>query len=174
MLNNLLVAQAAIAGALLPIQAVLNAAVGRSLGHPLSAAVVNFIVGLIGLAALATVLRVPLPQFGNLGPLPWYYGVGGGSGRCVLCLHLIVCRTKDRCDGTPCRGAGRSVGGVRDHGSLRALGTEEPAGIAWPCRRNRLADRRRHHGAPLLGNAGRQKTRAARRTALCRSRAAMY
>ena len=78
MLNNLLIAQAAIAGALLPFQAVLNAAVGRSLGHPLSAAVVNFIIGFAGLITLATVLRVPFPQLGSLGTLPWYYWIGGG------------------------------------------------------------------------------------------------
>jgi len=91
MLNNILVAQAAIAGALLPIQAVLNAAVGRSLGHPLSAAMINFIVGLIGLAALATALRVPLPQLGNIGLLPWYYWVGGGlAGAFFVFTSLFV------------------------------------------------------------------------------------
>jgi len=91
MLSNILVAQAAIAGALLPIQAVLNAAVGRSLGHPLSAAMINFIVGLIGLAALATALRVPLPQLGNIGLLPWYYWVGGGlAGAFFVFTSLFV------------------------------------------------------------------------------------
>lgn len=91
MLSNILVAQAAITGALLPIQAVLNAAVGRSLGHPLSAAMINFIVGLIGLAALATALRIPLPQIGNIGPLPWYYWVGGGlAGAFFVFTSLFV------------------------------------------------------------------------------------
>ncbi|MDE0882360.1 MAG: DMT family transporter [Myxococcota bacterium] len=91
MLNNLLIAQAAIAGALLPFQAVLNAAVGRSLGHPLSAAVVNFIIGFAGLITLATVLRVPFPQFGSLGTLPWYYWIGGGlAGAFFVFTSLFV------------------------------------------------------------------------------------
>ncbi len=78
MLNNLLVLQAVIAGAVLPMQAALNAGVARTLGHPVNAAVVNFIVGLIALSALAFALRTPAPSPTSFGNLPWYHWIGGG------------------------------------------------------------------------------------------------
>ena len=51
----------------------------------------NFIVGFAGLITLATILRVPFPQFGSLGTLPWYYWVGGGlAGAFFVFTSLFV------------------------------------------------------------------------------------
>jgi len=78
MLNQLLIIQAALAGAVLPIQAALNATVARGLGHPVSAAIVNFTVGLVVLAGVAAALRVPTPSATGLSSLTWYHWLGGG------------------------------------------------------------------------------------------------
>lgn len=91
MLHTLLIFQAALAGALLPLQAALNGTIGRSLGHPISAAVLNFVVGLIALSAIAMALRAPLPMPSASVGLPWYYWVGGGlAGAFYVFTALFV------------------------------------------------------------------------------------
>ena len=91
MINNLLILQAAIAGAMLPLQAALNGTVARVLGHPLNAAALNFLVGLIVLAGLAAAFRAPLPTAGSLPSLPWYYWIGGGiAGSIYVFTALFV------------------------------------------------------------------------------------
>jgi transporter family-2 protein len=52
---------ALLAGALLPVQAGVNLQLRIVLGHPLTATLVSFIVGSVGLAALVGVLRLPVP-----------------------------------------------------------------------------------------------------------------
>jgi transporter family-2 protein len=49
------------AGALLPVQAGLNAQLRSSLGSPMAAALVSFLVGTAGLATIAILMRTPLP-----------------------------------------------------------------------------------------------------------------
>ncbi len=78
MLNNLLVLQAALAGAVLPLQAALNATVARGLGHPVSAAITNFTVGLVALVTLAIALRIQTPTSAGVSTLSWYHWIGGG------------------------------------------------------------------------------------------------
>ncbi|MBA1146599.1 DMT family transporter [Ectothiorhodospiraceae bacterium WFHF3C12] len=67
-------------GCLLAIQPTLNAEVGRHLGGPIVAAAVNFIIGLVVLAALALYIRGGLPSLGELRSAPWWAWFGGLIG----------------------------------------------------------------------------------------------
>lgn len=49
------------AGALLPVQAGLNAQLRSALGSPVAAALISFLVGTAGLATIALLMRSPLP-----------------------------------------------------------------------------------------------------------------
>jgi transporter family-2 protein len=78
MLSWLFVLQVAVAGALIPVQSSVNAQLGRAIGHPLGAAMMNFFVGLIVLIGMATVLRAPFPTPARLSDAPFWMIVGGG------------------------------------------------------------------------------------------------
>jgi len=78
MLSWLFVLQVAVAGALIPVQSSVNAQLGRAVGHPLGAAIMNFAVGLVVLLAFATALRAPLPSPGRLAEAPFWMILGGG------------------------------------------------------------------------------------------------
>ena len=79
MLSWLFVLQVAVAGALIPLQSSVNAQLGRAIGHPLSAAMMNFIVGLVVLIGLSAVLRAPFPTPARLSEAPFWMIVGGGA-----------------------------------------------------------------------------------------------
>ncbi len=78
MLSWLFVLQVAIAGALIPVQSSVNAQLGRVVGHPLGAAMMNFIVGLAVLITMSAVLRAPFPTPARLSEAPFWMIVGGG------------------------------------------------------------------------------------------------
>jgi bacterial/archaeal transporter family-2 protein len=61
---------AILAGALVPIQAGANAALGRNLGHPLWATMASLAISAIAAMAVMAVLRVPAPSFAEIGRLP--------------------------------------------------------------------------------------------------------
>jgi transporter family-2 protein len=78
MSRALLVALAAVAGAGLPVQAGINAQLVRWAGHAVSSALVSFVVGTVGLAVLAALIRVPWPA--ALSRAPWWAFSGGIIG----------------------------------------------------------------------------------------------
>jgi transporter family-2 protein len=78
------------AGALVPIQAGVNASLRLSLGHPILAAVTNFVVGLTLLATFAAVTRVPLPSFAQLAQTPWWCWVGGAMGATLVLSGVLL------------------------------------------------------------------------------------
>jgi bacterial/archaeal transporter family-2 protein len=68
------------AGALLPVQAGLNAQLRLALGSPVAAALVSFLVGTVGLTTIALMLRTPLPlarAWASTTPLQWSGGLIG-------------------------------------------------------------------------------------------------
>lgn len=71
---------ALIAGALMPVQAGVNAQLARWVGHPVVAALVSFAVGTIALLAYSLALRSPLPAWGALQEAPWWVWIGGLFG----------------------------------------------------------------------------------------------
>jgi len=77
------------AGVLLPVQAGLNAQLRSALGSPVAAALVSFLVGTVGLATVALLLRTPLPlgrAWAATSPWQWSGGLIGA----VYVLAAIV------------------------------------------------------------------------------------
>jgi len=67
------------AGAMLPVQAGVNAQLARFVGGPVRASFVSFLVGTIALLALSIAIAKPLPSGSKLGA-PWWVWVGGLLG----------------------------------------------------------------------------------------------
>jgi transporter family-2 protein len=70
------------AGVLLPVQAGLNAQLRTALGSPVAAALISFLVGTAGLAAIAVLLRTPLPlgrAWAATTPWQWAGGLIGAA-----------------------------------------------------------------------------------------------
>ena len=70
------------AGAMLPVQAGVNAQLARFVGGPVRASFVSFLVGTIALLLLSVALIAskPLPSGSRLGGAPWWVWVGGLLG----------------------------------------------------------------------------------------------
>lgn len=77
-------------GLLLPIQAGVNAQLRTTLGQPLGAALVSFLVGTAGLAILAAVVRLPLPLMLAWGRSPWWHWVGGLLGAVYVAGAIVL------------------------------------------------------------------------------------
>lgn len=80
----MLLAIAALVGALLPIQAAANARLAATAGSAWWGALVNFAVGLICLMAITAALRTPIPSSGKLAGLPPWAWIGGIIGACFV------------------------------------------------------------------------------------------
>lgn len=68
------------AGAMMPVQAGINAQLARWVGHPVTAALVSFTVGTVALLAYCLILRPSLPAWSTLAGSPWWVWVGGLLG----------------------------------------------------------------------------------------------
>src|SRR5439155_7550865 len=71
---------AAAAGAMLPVQAGVNAQLARFVGGPVRASFVSFLVGTIALFLISIAIAKPLPSGSKLGGAPWWVWVGGLLG----------------------------------------------------------------------------------------------
>ena len=72
------------AGAMLPLQAAINARLARLVGSPLWAAGISGLVLTAALALLAGVALRAGPRFEGLGGAPWWVWTGGMCGAVVL------------------------------------------------------------------------------------------
>ena len=70
---------AAVGGAVLPLQALINARLGAAVGGPVWAATISFLVGSCSLAVFQLLRGVPLPGASAL-TSPWWLWVGGFLG----------------------------------------------------------------------------------------------
>ena len=84
---------AALAGAFIPVMAVLNARLGRSLGEPIHAAFVLFAVGLLATGATSLLLTGRLPTPRSLAAVPKVDLLGGFIvGFYVLSITMLAPR----------------------------------------------------------------------------------
>jgi transporter family-2 protein len=81
---------AVLAGALLPVQAGVNAQLRVTLGNPLSATLVSFLIGMVALALVVLGSRVPLPAVATLARAPWWHWTGGLLGAVYVALMILL------------------------------------------------------------------------------------
>ena len=68
-----------LAGAMVALQAPINATVSRAAGSPVNATLVSFLVGTVALGILVLSLRIPLDS-AAIRQLPWWAWLGGLCG----------------------------------------------------------------------------------------------
>jgi bacterial/archaeal transporter family-2 protein len=81
---------AIIAGAVLPVQASLNARMGRAVGDPVYAALISFTVGSVGLLMYAVMAKVDLSQISNAGSVHWSVWTAGLMGAFYVASVIIL------------------------------------------------------------------------------------
>lgn len=87
------IALATLVGALLPMQALINARLGDATQGPLFAAFASFFVGTLALGVALFATRTPLPSAQQAGGLPWWAWSGGLIGALfVLSATVLVPR----------------------------------------------------------------------------------
>lgn len=77
-------------GVLLPVQAGVNAQLRSTLGAPVAAALVSFLVGTAALAAGVLVSRAPLPIGSAWAASPWWHWVGGLIGALYVAGAIVL------------------------------------------------------------------------------------
>lgn len=72
------------------MQAGVNAQLRGTLGHPLAAALVSFVVGTVGLVALVAALQIPLPLGSAWGRSPGWHWIGGLLGAAYVAIATVL------------------------------------------------------------------------------------
>jgi len=78
------------AGALIPLQAGINASLRLALNSPIYAAVTNFTVGGLLLAGYALFSQTPLPSLSEAARAPWWNWVGGMMGAGLVPTGVLL------------------------------------------------------------------------------------
>ncbi|RQR54580.1 DMT family transporter [Burkholderia sp. Bp9140] len=78
------------AGAVVPFQAASNAALGRTLGNPLWAAMASLLTSLIVIVATVLAMKTPLPALGAAGHRPPWLWLGGIAGAVYIAGAVIL------------------------------------------------------------------------------------
>ena len=86
----LLVLLAISAGAILPIQAALNAKMGRAVSDPVYAAFISFVVGSIGLFVYLLLSKTDLSQISHAGSVNWSVWTAGLMGAFYVAAVIIL------------------------------------------------------------------------------------
>jgi transporter family-2 protein len=81
---------AILAGAMLPVQTGVNVQLRGLIGHPITAALVSFLVGSAGLAAAAVVARAPLTLGGAWARSEWWHWSGGLLGAVYIVGTIVL------------------------------------------------------------------------------------
>ncbi|MES2518791.1 MAG: DMT family transporter [Bacteroidota bacterium] len=77
-------------GAVFPTQAGLNAQMSKSVGHPVLAAFLSFLTGLIGLFVYALIARIPLNLISECKNVPWYVWFAGLLGAFYVSTVIVL------------------------------------------------------------------------------------
>ena len=80
---------ATLAGALLPLQAGVNAQLRLTIGDPVVAALISFLVGSAALALLALAFRMPIPLGAAWAGGVWWHWVGGLLGAVFVVMVIL-------------------------------------------------------------------------------------
>lgn len=86
----LLLLAALAVGMLMPLQAGVNSELRMLAGHPITAAGIQFIVGLSALIAASIVMRAPLPVASRLFAAPWWIWIGGLCGASYILISMVL------------------------------------------------------------------------------------
>jgi transporter family-2 protein len=86
----LLLLLAVVAGAVLPVQAGINAQLRVTLGNPLAAALISFIIGTVALALIGLGARISLPPPAVLERAPWWHWTGGLLGAIYVGMMIVL------------------------------------------------------------------------------------
>jgi transporter family-2 protein len=78
------------AGALLPLQALINARLGAKLSSPLWAAAGQNFVGVLAMLCVIALMRPATPTFGQVGATPLWAWAGGAMGMVYVFSVLIA------------------------------------------------------------------------------------
>ena len=81
---------ATLAGALLPLQAGINAQLRLTVGDPVVAALISFLVGSAALALLALASRMPIPPGVAWAGGVWWHWVGGLLGAVFVVMVILL------------------------------------------------------------------------------------
>src|SRR5215813_2029546 len=78
-----------ISGAILPLQAALNTKLGKTVGSPLHASLISFLIGSAGLA-LYILLTRQTASLTALKSAPWYVWIGGLLGAVYVTATILL------------------------------------------------------------------------------------
>lgn len=81
---------ALLVGALIPVQAALNAELGRAIKSPVYAALISFVVGMAGLIIYSLITRVDFGLVREARSLPLYYWLGGLIGALYVTAIVVL------------------------------------------------------------------------------------
>lgn len=81
---------AAVAGAMLPIQAGLNAKMGKAVGDPVYASLISFVVGALVLFVYALIAKVDLTQITQAGTAHWSVWTAGLLGAFYVTAVIML------------------------------------------------------------------------------------
>lgn len=86
-----------VAGAVLPVQGAVNAALRKDIHEPVTTAMISFIVATIAIAVVLLVLlatrRTPRPQLGGLRTMPWWGWLGGACAAAYVTATFTLIPT---------------------------------------------------------------------------------
>ena len=78
-----------LSGTILPIQAGINSQLGIMVWHPVRAAFISFLVGLIFLTLYIIFIRKPWPQVSEMKKFPWWIWIGGIIGAVYVVASIL-------------------------------------------------------------------------------------
>ncbi len=77
-------------GAVFPTQAALNSQMTKFVGHPVLAALLSFLTGLIGLFLYAVIAKLPLSSLAQAKNAPWYIWLAGLLGAFYISTVIVL------------------------------------------------------------------------------------
>jgi transporter family-2 protein len=120
--NLALIVATLLGGAVLPVQAAVNARLGGALGNRSLAAFISFLIGMVGLAVYILLSRGSMPSSEAVRSAPWWAWIGGFLGALYVTIVIIAAPRIGVATLTGLAVAGQmAVSAVLDHWGLLGL-----------------------------------------------------